>query len=316
LQIIQTNSQERIYLNVYSNGDLTLADTLPRVSIYDADNNATAITGYSNQVVTDENGDGLYSFLLKPNVTNLKRVLEVVWTYTQGGIQATNYDYFSVETVYAGIGEITDFLGFGTEPSDLNYYDPKAIASAEKFARTIIDGYTGQKFSTYYGSQEQYGKGSDAIYLTEKMLTIDKVWENDILLIDNTVSPAVNTFGFALELSPTGKTLRILNMGWDVRYDNNVDPNILYYGRFRDNARYKIQGQIGYKYVPEDIKIAAMLLVNDILSNDYNWRNKYLKKVDLSEISFEMAGGAFNGTGNVAVDNILDQYRNVNIVVI
>jgi hypothetical protein len=29
-----------------------------------------------------------------------------------------------------------------------------------------------------------------------------------------------------------------------------------------------------------------------------------------------MAGGAFNGTGNVAVDNILDLYRNIRIVVI
>ena len=303
-------------MSVYSDGDLTQADSLPTVSIYDADNNQTAISGYLDITATDENNEGLYSILLKPNITNLKRVLEVVWTYDLDGSEAIQTDFYSVETAYASVGEITDFLGFGLEPSDLNYYDPKAIESAEKFARTIVDGYTGQKFSTYYGSQEQYGKGSDALYLTEKMLTIDKVWENDILYLDKTADPVLNGFGFNLELSPTGKILRIINAGWDVRYDNQVDPNVLYYGRFRDNSRYKIQGQIGYKYVPEDIKIATMLLVNDILSNDYNWRNKYLKKVDLSEISFEMAGGAFNGTGNVAVDNILDQYRNVNIVVI
>ena len=134
------------------------------------------------------------------------------------------------------------------------------------------------------------------------MITLDKVWENDQLMIDNTVSPVYNNFGFALEISPTGKAVRIINAGWDVRYDNQVDPAVLYYGRFRDGARYKFQGQLGYKYVPEDIKMAAMLLVNDILSNDYNWRNKYLQKVDLSEISFEMAKGAFNGTGNIAVE--------------
>jgi hypothetical protein len=29
-----------------------------------------------------------------------------------------------------------------------------------------------------------------------------------------------------------------------------------------------------------------------------------------------MAKGAFNGTGNIAVDNILDQYRKSNIVII
>jgi hypothetical protein len=148
------------------------------------------------------------------------------------------------------------------------------------------------------------------------MLTLDKVWENDVLVIDNTVNPIYNTFGFKLEITPTGRAIRIINQGWDVRYDNNVDPSVLYYGRFRDNSRYKFQGLIGYKYVPEDIKMASMLLINDILANDYNWRNKYLQKVDLSEISFEMAKGAFNGTGNITVDNILDQYRNVNIVII
>jgi hypothetical protein len=58
------------------------------------------------------------------------------------------------------------------------------------------------------------------------------------------------------------------------------------------------------------------LLVGDLLSNDAAWRTKYLKKVNLAEVTFELAKGAFNGTGNVIVDGILDQYRNYNIVVI
>jgi hypothetical protein len=193
---------------------------------------------------------------------------------------------------------------------------PERISAAERLARTIIEGYTNQAFYLRYGSQEQYGVGSDAIYLVERMVKLDRVWENDNLVIDYTTTPVYNQFGFELEITPTGKAVRILNQGWDVRYDNQVDPNILYYGRFRDNSRYKFEGLLGYKYVPEDIKLACMLLTSDILSNDYNWRNKYLKKVNLSEISFEMAGGAFNGTGNLTVDSILDQYRNVNIVII
>ena len=36
----------------------------------------------------------------------------------------------------------------------------------------------------------------------------------------------------------------------------------------------------------------------------------------LSEISFELANGAFNGTGDVIVDNILDNYRTVGMTVI
>jgi hypothetical protein len=316
LQNITRNSQEKIYLNIYSDGVLTQATGTPKVSIYDADNNGSALAGYSNINVTNEAENGIYSVFLNQNITSTNKVLEVIWTYVLNGITCTQYDYYKIETTYADPNEIIDFLGFGSEPSEINYHDIEEIVSAEKLARTIIDGYTMQTFGKYYGTQEQVGTGSDAIELVEKMLTIDKVYENNQLVIDNTVSPAYNIFGFPIEISPTGKAIRIVNTGWDVRYDNQVDPTILYYGRFRDASRYKFTGSIGYKYVPEDIKIAAMLLVNDIISNDFNWRNKYLKKVDLSEISFEMASGAFNGTGNIAVDNILDVYRNLNIVII
>ena len=91
---------------------------------------------------------------------------------------------------------------------------------------------------------------------------------------------------------------------------------MLYYGRFRQHARYKFYGEIGWTYVPQDIKYCTIKLAGNILSRDAQWRERYLKKVDLSEISFELADGAFNGTGDVIVDSILDQYRNTGIVII
>lgn len=317
MQNIVKGTKQKIYLNVYNNGVLTQAAATPTVTIYDADDStSTPLSGYNAILATDETPTGVYSVTINPNITQINRVLQVVWSYTIGSSATSETQFYPVETVYSTVSEVQDFLGYGPRPQDANYQDPEMILAAEKIARTIIDGYTGQKFGTYYGSQEVYGSGADVAHLTEKMLIIDKVWENDILLIDNTADPIVNTFGFPLELSPTGKVVRIIRTGWDVRYDNQLDPTVLFYGRFRDGSRYKFQGQIGYKYVPGDIKTASMLLINDILANDYNWRNKYLQKVDLSEISFEMAKGAFNGTGNITVDNILDQYRNVNIVII
>jgi hypothetical protein len=316
LQIIASKSQEKIEIRIYNDGVLTQADSIPTLSVFDADNDSVPLTGFSNLTAINETPAGVYSFLLTPTLTSLNRVLEVRWTYVLGGITATQIDFYSVESPYSTVSEIIDFFNFGSTPSELNYKNPEEIANAEKMARTIIEGFTGIKFYTYYGSQEVWAKGSDAVEMTERVLKIDKVYENDLLVIDNTQNPVYNTFGFQLDISPTGKQIRIIYPGWDLRYDNQIDPTVLYYGKFRDNSRYKFIGQMGYKYVPEDIKIASMLLSNDILANDYNWRNKYLAKVNLSEISFEMAKGAFNGTGNIAVDNILEQYRNVNIVII
>jgi hypothetical protein len=318
LQTINTNSRQKVYLEVYNNGVLSQVDTgtNPTLSIYDADNDSTVLTGFSNLSAYDETPAGIYSYTLTPAVTNINRVLEIRWTYVTGGVTVNQTDFYAVESPYCTISEAMDFLSVSPHVGDSNYMDPKQIISAEKLARTIIEGYTGIKFYTYYGSQEIWGIGADAVELTERILEIDQVYEDDIQIIDNTQVPVFNTFGFKLVITQTGKQVRIDYPGWDLRYDNQIDPTILYYGRFRSGARYKFVGQMGYKYVPEDIKLASMMLINDIVSNDYNWRNKYLQKVDLSEISFEMAKGAFNGTGNVAVDNILDQYRNINIVII
>jgi hypothetical protein len=318
LQIINTNSQEKITLKIYNDGVLQQADSGTHVtlSIYDADNDSTAITGFSGLTAVDETPKGIYSYRLTPAITNINRTLEVKWVYTVAGVSTTEIDFYKVETPYADVWEVVDFFQFGSDPSSLNYIDPVAIANAEKVARTIIEGYTGIKFYTYYGSQETYGIGSNRIQLTEKMLKIDQMYENQVLVYDGTQSPVYDTFGYTTEISPSGYQLRIWYPSSPAGWNNEMDPTIYEAGRFRDNYVYKFVGQIGYKYVPEDIKLATMLLINDVLSNDYNWRNKYLAKVNLSEISFEMAKGAFNGTGNITVDNILDQYRKTNIVII
>jgi len=318
LQTINTNSQVKIYLRVYKDGVLSQVDsaTNPTLSIFNADSDTNAITNFSSLNSIDETPSGVYSYLLTPAITNINRVLEVRWSYIIGGVTTTQTDYYQVETPYATISEVVDFLQFGSDPASLNYVDPNSIINAEKVARTIVEGYTGIKFYTYYGSQEVHAIGANTIQLTEKMLTVDKMYENQILVYDGTQNPVYDTFGYNTEISPSGYQLRIWYPAFPTGWNNEMDPTIYEAGRFRDNYLYKFVGQIGYKYVPEDIKLATMLLINDVLSNDYNWRNKYLSKVNLSEISFEMAKGAFNGTGNITVDNILDQYRKTNIVII
>ena len=323
MQTINTNSQEKIYLEVYSNGVLSQADSLPTLSIFNADSDIYNPGGvisqtplYSNLNAYDEPTTGIYSFQLNPNITSTNMVLEIVWLYVQNGLPVKTTDYYTIETPYSSIPETMDFLGFSGVAGSSNYIDPNNIIKTEKMARTIIEGYTGIKFYKYYGGQEIYGIGANTIQLTERVLSLDQIYENEILVYDQTQTPIYDTFGYNTEISPSGYQIRIWFPGWQDGWNNEMDPEIYEYGRFRDNYLYRFVGQIGYNYVPEDIKLASMLLQQDIMSNDYNWRNKYLSQVNLSEISFKMAGGAFNGTGNVMVDNILDQYRKANIVII
>ena len=316
MQNIQRGAQERITLNVYSNGELTQADVLPTVTVYDADKDSTPLTGYNVIPATNDPDAGVYSYLITPALTQLNRVLEIKWNYLIGGIATYQTEFYSIETTYSTVSEIIDAYSFGTQSSDVNYKSINDILRAEKIARIVIDNYTNQTFGTYYGLQEITAIGSDAIELNEKILTVDRLYEDGILVIDYTLTPVLNNFGYNVEITPTGFAVRIINNSSDVRYSNQTDLIVMYYGKFRDNTRYLVQGQMGWKYVPEDIKTASIMLIGDILSNDFNWRNKYLVKVDLSEISFEMDKAAFTGTGNIVVDDILNGYTRLNIVII
>ena len=314
MQQIHNGSYEQVVLAIYKNGSFVNADGDVLVTITDADTGYTFVT---DGVADNLEPSGKYAYSITPDITAIDCVLKVQWSYEISGVAASQNTFHQIVTPYATVSDIIDYFELGTKPSDLNYRSEQEIVNAEKIARTQINTYVNDDFGKKYGAQEQFGNGSDALELIEKMLTIDKLYENDVLVIDNTVDPVYNIFGFDVEITLTGWALRIKTNGLgSARYDNQVDPTILYYGRFRDHTRYKVMGEVGYNYVPEDIKLSTMLLVGDILSNDAAWRQKYLKKINLAEVSFELSGGAFSGTGNVLVDQILDQRRNLGIVVI
>jgi hypothetical protein len=72
----------------------------------------------------------------------------------------------------------------------------------------------------------------------------------------------------------------------------------------------------GYEYIPAEIELAAALLVEDYLCNDFNIRNKNI--IELSNDSYDIKYGLdlATGTGNLMVDNILAKYLQPRYLVI
>jgi hypothetical protein len=313
LHQIVRGTTELAEFEIYTNGQLANADGDVTVSVTDANYGTVVGTG---GIATNDPEIGKYTFDLDPSYTNLNRVLRLQWDYTVNGKAVSAEDFYEVFTPYATIAKIIDYYNFGTRPEDLDYRTHEELIYAERVARYQIEAYANQSFGRYWGDQEMFGYDSDAIELTQRMVTLSKVYENGVLVIDYTQDPEYNSFGYDVELSTTNKAVRIIKNSEDVIYEGQFDPTILYYGRFRQHTRYKFYGEMGWSYVPNDIQYAAIKLAGNVLSRDAQWRERYLKKVDLSEISFELADGAFNGTGDVIVDSILDQYRNTGVVII
>ena len=314
-QIVR-GTTETAELEIYYSGESVNADGDVLVTIVDADYPTTVLL--SDAVAYDDPQIGKYTLGLGGSVTALNRVLQVTWSYTLHGIETSQEDFYQIYSPYATISDIVDYYGFGTRESDVNYRSPQDIMAAEFIARMNIENYTGQSFGRYWGDQEIFGNGSDALELTERMLSISQLYENGLLAIDYTTDPEYNTYGFEIELTPTYRAIRIVNKDYQniITYDSSFDPTVIYSGFFRSGYRYRIYGEKGWSYVPQDVRRCAVLLAGDYLSQDSEWRQKYLTKVQIGSINFQLDTGAFTGTGNVIVDQILDQYRNTGIVII
>ena len=311
-QIVR-GTTENAEFEIYVNGELATADGNVTVSVTDA-NYGTSVG--SGGTATRDSITGKYKFDLDPDYTTLNRVLRVQWNYNVNGKSISSEDFYEVFTPYAPVAKIIDYYNFGTRPQDLNHKSHDEIVMAERIARAQIEAYTGQSFGRYWGDQEIFGYNSDALELVSRMVNIYKLYQDGELVIDYTQDPVYNIFGYDVELSTTNKALRIVRNGMDVIYDGQNDPAVLSNGKFKNHTRYKVYGEMGWSYVPQDVQFCTIKLIGNILSRDAQWRERYLKKIDLSEISFELAGGAFNGTGDAIVDALLDQYRNTGIVVI
>lgn len=261
---------------------------------------------------------GKYTLDLNPSVTSLNRVIRITWNYEINGQPTYQEDFYQIYTPYASLADIIEYYNFGTRPSDINYKTEDEIQAAEFIARMQIETYASQSFGRYWGDQEIFGNGSDALELNERMLEISQIYENGLLAIDYTQNPEYNTFGFEVELTPTYRAIRIVNRDYQniIAYDSSFDPTVMYSGFFKSGYRYRIYGEKGWPYVPQDVRRCTVLLAGDYLSRDSEWRQKYLNKIQLGDINFQLDSGAFTGTGNAIVDQILDNYRNTGIVII
>lgn len=243
-----------------------------------------------------------------------------MWEYSVYGNAVTKEHKVYVQVPYTDIAQAMDALGIGTDPSDPNYKTYAELLEAEKWARKVIENYTGQEFYLYDDVQTVYGSGSDILPLPYKLSQIHELYSKDILLLD-TINDINNT-SYDIQISESGFGIRVnrANMLDNTVYVANgmIPPSIHdnINGVFARGVPYRVQGRYGWEEVPDEVELACIELMRDYFSKDKNWRNKYLHSVQTFDWHFEYNNESFRGTGNVYVDQILLPYVLTQMVVI
>lgn len=323
---ILIGSNSPINHKIFWKGALTDADSLPVVKVYDVTEDPAISPSINPETelasITSEKSEtdpGTYNVYLPLSLTNRKRQLKLVWQYNVESTAATKTHNVFVTQPYTDIAQAMDALGISGDISDPSYKTYAELCAAERWARKVIENYTGQEFYLYDDVHTIYGADSDVLPLPYKLDTLHELYQNDILLVDTINN--IDNWGYAVQISETGFAIRVNKAAMldNTVYTANgmVPPSINDTTEvFAKNAVYRVQGRYGWNSVPDEVELSCIELMKDYFSKDKEWRNKYIQNLQTFDWNFEYNTDSYRGTGNVYVDQLLSGYVLTQMVVI
>lgn len=288
---VYRNTTEHISHSVYLSGSPAEVDAdFVEVSVYNPANGVM-----SAPVVADIMNLGRYQFRLPYAMTKYDGPLKSYWQYKIGGETVVAEEDIEVVTPYVSLDEITAAY------PELDSKSYEELREMERRVRLIINEVTGQTF----GARQ---------YTTTVALQPDgtfnlgqKLWYVHYYTVG----------GYRGEIGD----LNIINDGWVGRivtfptgyHDIKSD---VWYSRRSNNTSVVLHGNFGWPSVPNDINVAAKMLIGDYFCSDAIYRQRGVQAVRAADWRLDFHDSAFTGTGNLDVDRLLGKYGAFNMVII
>lgn len=195
---------------------------------------------------------------------------------------------------------------------DTNWTDEE-LKDLENKVRVAIESHTRQTFGYYIGQETVYGSGEKKVCLPRRLIKLNSV---------NTVVPGYFVVsGDGWSMSIQNKNLLTIKEAPPEEFMTYVTHGVItvpdsYWKQFRTGSSYTIDGEWGYYEVPEDVQEAALLLANDFACGDSIYRDRFIEMIKSADWNFSFAPGAYEGMGNVRVDQLLAPYRREGMIII
>lgn len=286
---------------------------------------------YSNPTVT---GPNFVMARIPYAATTVDGTIRIVVNFNVDGSAQTKVISAQVTTPYASVDEIRDALG----KDEARFLDGE-LNRAERRIRGIVNSFTGQEFGRVDGTKKVTGAGDVQLRLPDRLSSLTRIegvntlvnYQRDasgnlvwayspdypgddsrrvLVPIDNGPLYDIRGDGFYLGLAaPLPQTYS---------YTNPIrDPDSMWQGGgFRENSPYYVTGIWGYESVPSDVKEATLILIEDALCPDSEYRDRYVDNYKAADWRVEYSDRAFRGTGSVMADQLLEPYRRWSMTVI
>jgi hypothetical protein len=225
------------------------------------------------------------------------------FTYTIGGVSYTQSQYINVYTPYLDIDE---FFEDHPELED-EYYEK--FEKLEKRVRNVINTFCGQSFDFYPNKYiEIQGSGRRILHLplpinTLRTVTVDHAGSEEAIVHDYE-DPTLNNI-------QKSKEPHNFNSTYYIEYKKTLLDSIqtlISAALFDQNNGYRVEGDFGWQYVPNNITQAADLLMQDIANGDSDYRRHGIKSIDMDILKYDIKDSFYESTGNIEADVLLMDY--------
>jgi hypothetical protein len=205
--------------------------------------------------------------------------------------------------------------------------DSEEYLNLERTARQIIDTMVGGFYYTR-GEIETTGLGADYLPLSKRTNKINAVYENNVKVYDR-VTPITGQYSYMLSPDKTAMTIGVdgsynRQQSKTVSIPVGASDSFMLYGDdydqilalteikgpsiFPKDWDYTVYGDFGWPVVPQDIKDAARMLMDDMKCGRLSYIQKYVTEYQTDQFRVKYSDLSLRGTGNLLVDRILQNY--------
>lgn len=284
-----------IYSNEYTEISFEAPSASTDVSVTASFNDSPEI---SLSIIPETEAEKVKKVLL-PYVDN-EGLMLVKWTF-----EANTFDGIRdvvVEQVYDVVTPILSDIEIKEIHPNATEYELNRI---EKAVRHIINAHTGQTFGKYVGVREVRGNNNINLPLPARLISINEV-------NGSVASPYFEIIGGGYYLRHYPFGVPPVKADYDgLHYHTGGiihNPNNVKMQQFNSATVYDVDGIWGWESVPDRVKEAAKLLVNDYACGDANYRDRYLVSMTAADWRIQFHSGAYLKTGNVRADQLLNDY--------
>jgi hypothetical protein len=207
----------------------------------------------------------------------------------------------------------------GTTPEEIAEYKELEIV-----ARSIIDTYLsegsaiGGAFYNHKLVVQNIGQGTDYFPIWHNFNRVLKVYENNILVYDYDTA-ADWEYQYVVTLDNTA-VMRVITGEYDrfqqkpLGFGSAIGDLGFNYGggvAFPEGYDYIFILDAGYKTIPPDVELATKYLIEDIKCGNNDYYKRFITAYSTDQFDIKFAPQFLEGTGNIIVDKILSNYKNV-----